>query len=87
MVNDIADSFHFKGSWEHWAWRHIRALSNGEVAAKLPATMYDQAVTVLKALEVDASLFLSQQRDREKEFLRQDRTLLTQRVQMALPIN
>lgn len=86
MVNDIADSFHFKGSWEHWAWRHIRALSNGEVAAKLPATMYDQAVTVLKALEVDASLFLSQQRDREKEFLRQDRTLLTQRVQMALPL-
>lgn len=87
MVNDIADSFHFKGSWEHWAWRHIRALSNGEVAAKLPATMYDQAVTVLKALEVDASLFLSQQRDREKEFLRQDRNLLTQRVQMLLPIN
>lgn len=86
MVNDIADSFHFKGSWEHWAWRHIRALSNGEVAAKLPATMYDQAVTVLKALEVDASLFLSQQRDREKEFLRQDRALLTQRVQMALPL-
>lgn len=48
--------------------------------------MYDQAVTVLKALEVDASLFLSQQRDREKEFLRQDRALLTQRVQMALPL-
>ena len=75
-----------KGNQLHVAMNPFRALSNGEVAAKLPATMYDQAVTVLKALEVDASLFLSQQRDREKEFLRQDRTLLTQRVQMALPL-
>lgn len=86
MVNNIACGFHRHGSWEHWAWRHVRALSSGEVAAKLPVAMYDQAVNVLRALEVDASLFLSQQHDREVEFLRQDRAYLVQRVQIALPL-
>lgn len=86
MVNSIACGFHRSGSWEHWAWKHVRALGSGEVAAKLPVTMYDQAVNVLKALEVEASLFLSQQYDRETEFLRQDRAFLVQRVQMALPL-
>jgi len=86
MVNSIACGFHRSGSWEHWAWKHVRALASGEVAAKLPVTMYDQAVNVLKSLEVEASLFLSQQHDRETEFLRQDRAYLVQRVQMSLPL-
>jgi prophage antirepressor-like protein len=86
MVNSLACGFHRSGSWEHWAWKHVRALASGEVAAKLPVTMYDQAVNVLKSLEVEASLFLSQQHDRETEFLRQDRAYLVQRVQMSLPL-
>lgn len=86
MVNSIAHGFHRSGAWEHWAWKHVRALANGEVAAKLPVTMYDQAVNVLKALEVEASLYMAKLHDQETEFLRQDRAYLVQRVQMALPL-
>lgn len=86
MVNSIACGFHRSGAWEHWAWKHVRALANGEVAAKLPVTMYDQAVNVLKALEVEASLYMAKLHDQETEFLRQDRAYLVQRVQMALPL-
>lgn len=86
MVHDIADSFHFKGSWEHWAWKHIRALAGGVPAAKLPITLYEQAVQVLKALKVEANLYLSKIHDQETEFLRQDRSYLVSRVQMSLPL-
>ncbi len=86
MVNSLAAPFHRSGAWEHWAWKHVRALGCGEVAAKLPVTMYEQAVNVLKALEVEASLYLAKLYDQETEFLRQDRAYLVQRVQMSLPL-
>ena len=86
MVRSIGNNFHRKSAWEHWAWKHVRALSNGEVAAKLPATMYDQAVNVLKALEVEASIYIAKLYDTETEFLRQDRSALVNRVQMSLPL-
>lgn len=86
MVNSLACGFHRNGSWEHWAWKHVRALAGGVPAAKLPVTLYEQAVQVLKALEVEANLYLSKLYDQETEFLRQDRAYLVQRVQMALPL-
>ena len=87
MVRSIAAGFHRSGSWEHWAWKHVRALAGGVPAAKLPIMLYDQAVSVLKALEIEANLYLAKLYDQETEFLRQDRAYLVQRVQMSLPLS